>query len=45
MNEARYSRLVREHPEHADELLEKNEEAALARYEYLTKLKTLYADV
>ncbi len=44
MNEARYSRLTREFPERATELFAKNEEAAMARYQHLVKLKDLYAD-
>ena len=32
MNEARYSRLTREFPDRADELFERNEEAAKDRY-------------
>ncbi len=43
MNEARYSRLTREFPERAAELFERNEQAALDRYEHLLKLKDLYA--
>ena len=43
MNEARYSRLTREFPERATELFERNEQAALDRYEHLLKLKDLYA--
>jgi len=42
MNEARYSRLTREFPERADALFEKNEKEAMARYEHLLKLKTMY---
>ena len=45
MNEARYSRLTREFPERATELFERNEQAAMARYEHLLKLKDLYAEV
>ncbi len=45
MNEARYNRLTREFPERAKELFARNEEAALARYEHLTKLKDLYAEL
>ena len=45
MNEARYSRLTREFPERATELFERNEEAAMARYQHLLKLKELYAEV
>ncbi len=44
MNEARYSRLTREFPERAEELFEANEQAAMARYDHLVKLKDLYAD-
>lgn len=43
MNEARYSRLTREFPERAEELFELNEEAAMKRFEHLTKLKDVYA--
>ncbi len=45
MNEARYNRLTREFPERAKELFAKNEEAAMARYEHLEKLKDLYAEL
>ena len=44
MNEARYSRLTREFPERAAELFERNEQAAVDRYNHLVKLKELYAD-
>ena len=44
MNEARYSRLTREFPERAAELFERNEEAAIERYNHLVKLKELYAE-
>ena len=44
MNEARYSRLTREFPERAQELFQANEEAAMARYQHLLKLKAMYAD-
>ena len=44
MNEARYSRLTREFPDRAKELFAENEEAAMARYEHLLKLKAMYAD-
>ena len=44
MNEARYSRLTREFPERAAELFERNEEAAIDRYNHLVKLKELYAE-
>ena len=42
MNEARYSALTRSFPERAQELFVKNEEAAKARYEHLTKLVKFY---
>lgn len=42
MNEARYSALTRSFPERAKELFAKNEEAAKARYEHLTRLVELY---
>ena len=45
MNEARYSRLTREFPERATELFERNEQAAIERYEHLLKLKEAYAEV
>ncbi|MDY2625259.1 MAG: pyruvate:ferredoxin (flavodoxin) oxidoreductase [Coriobacteriales bacterium] len=44
MNEARYSRLTREFPERAEKLFAASEEAAMARYQHLTKLKQLYAE-
>ena len=44
MNEARYSRLTREFPERANELFERNEKAAMDRYEHLLKLKDVYAE-
>ncbi len=44
MNEARYSRLTREFPERAKELFAENEQAAMDRYNYLIKLKEVYAD-
>ncbi len=44
MNEARYSRLTREFPERAETLFAENEEAAMARYAHLLKLKDMYAD-
>ena len=43
MNEARYSRLTREFPERAEELFAENEQAAMARWDHLQKLKDLYA--
>ena len=46
LNEARYASLSRVLPqEQVDELFRENEEAAMARYEHLTKLKDLYAEV
>ena len=42
MNEARYSSLTRSFPERAKELFAKNEEAAKARYEHLTRLQQMY---
>ena len=44
MNEARYSRLTREFPERADVLFERNEQAAIARYDHLLKLKAMHND-
>ena len=44
MNEARYSRLTREFPERATELFERNEKAAVDRYEHLLKLKEVYSE-
>ena len=41
-NETRYSRLARAFPERAKELFEKNQAAADARYEHLTRLVELY---
>ncbi len=41
-NEARYARLATEFPERADELYERNEQNAKARYQHLLKLKALY---
>ncbi|WP_295744855.1 2-oxoacid:acceptor oxidoreductase family protein, partial [uncultured Oscillibacter sp.] len=42
MNEARYSRLTREFPDRANELFQRNEKAAMDRYEHLLKLKAMY---
>ena len=42
MNEARYNRLTREFPERATVLFEKNEKAAIERYDHLLKLKAMY---
>jgi len=44
MNEARYNRLTREFPERAEELFQRNEAAAMERYQHLLKLKDMYAD-
>ncbi|WP_165248280.1 pyruvate:ferredoxin (flavodoxin) oxidoreductase [Adlercreutzia sp. ZJ141] len=44
MNEARYSRLTREFPDRAQELFERNEKAAIDRYDHLVKLKEMYAE-
>nr|WP_314639154.1 pyruvate:ferredoxin (flavodoxin) oxidoreductase [uncultured Olsenella sp.] len=44
MNEARYARLTTEFPERAEELFARNEEAAMARYAHLLKLKEMYAE-
>lgn len=43
MNEARYSRLTREFPERATELFERNEQAAMDRFDHLLKLKEMYS--
>ena len=42
MNEARYASLTRSFPERADELFNKAEQAAKARYEHLVRLGDLY---
>ena len=42
MNEARYSRLTREFPDRATELFQRNEKAAMERYDHLLKLKAMY---
>ena len=42
MNEARYSRLVREFPDRAQELFAANERAAMDRWDHLQKLKEMY---
>lgn len=42
MNEARYSRLTREFPDRAEDLFDRNEENAKARYDHLMKLVELY---
>ncbi len=42
MNEARYSRLTREFPDRASELFQRNEKAAMDRYQHLLKLKEMY---
>ena len=45
MNEARYASLLRSFPERAEELFAENEQAAMARYQHLLKLKDLYAEI
>ena len=45
MNEARYASLTRSFPERAEELFAENEQAAMARYQHLLKLKDLYAEI
>ena len=42
MNEARYNRLTREFPDRAENLFERNEENAKARYEHLQRLIEMY---
>ncbi len=42
LNEARYSRLTREFPDRAEDLFERNEENAKARYEHLQRLIEMY---
>ncbi|MDY5588316.1 MAG: 4Fe-4S dicluster domain-containing protein, partial [Oscillospiraceae bacterium] len=42
MNEARYNRLTREFPDRAENLFERNEENAKARYEHLQRLIEIY---
>ena len=44
MNEARYSRLTREFPDRAGELFQRNEKAAMDRYQHLLKLKAMYSE-
>ena len=44
LNEARYASLTRSFPERAEELFAKAEATAMARYEHLVKLVTLYGD-
>ena len=44
MNEARYSRLTREFPARANELFERNEKAAMERWEHLNRLVKMYAE-
>ncbi len=44
MNEARYARLTSEFPERATELFERNEAAAMERYQHLLKLKAMYSE-
>ena len=43
LNEARYNRLTRENPERAKELFAESEEAAMARYDKLTRFVDFYA--
>jgi pyruvate-ferredoxin/flavodoxin oxidoreductase len=43
LNEARYASLTRSFPERANELFEKAEATAMARYEHLVRLGDLYA--
>ncbi len=43
MNEARYSSLTRAFPERAEELFQRAEDTAKARYNHLVKLQDLYA--
>jgi pyruvate-ferredoxin/flavodoxin oxidoreductase len=43
LNEARYASLTRSFPERANELFEKAEATAMARYEHLVRLGELYA--
>ena len=45
MNEARYASLTAAFPERAEVLFKENEEAAMARYQHLLKLKDVYAEV
>ncbi len=42
MNEARYSSLTRSFPDRAENLFERNEQAAMERYDHLLKLIELY---
>ena len=44
MNEARYSRLTREFPDRVGELFQRNEKAAMDRYQHLLKLKAMYSE-
>jgi pyruvate-ferredoxin/flavodoxin oxidoreductase len=45
LGEARFSALTRSFPERAEQLFQKSEDTAMARYEHLTKLVDLYAEV
>ena len=45
MNEARYSRLTREFPERANTLFDRNEKAAMERFDHLLKLKEMYSSL
>ena len=44
MGEVRYNSLMLKNPERAEKLFTQNEQDAMARYEYLKKLVTLYDD-
>ncbi|MCQ2445777.1 MAG: thiamine pyrophosphate-dependent enzyme, partial [Clostridia bacterium] len=44
MNEARYSRLTREFPARANELFERNEKAAMERWDHLNRLVKMYSE-
>jgi len=43
-NEVRYSALMRQNPERAEELFDKAEKQALSKYEYLKRLEALYSE-
>jgi pyruvate-ferredoxin/flavodoxin oxidoreductase len=42
-NEVRYSALIRQNPDRAEELFEQAEKQALAKYEHLKRLEALYS--
>ncbi len=44
MYEARYSRLTREFPARANELFERNEKAAMDRWDHLNRLVKMYSE-